>query len=474
MSKIAWDDINWTLVQNRISRQQRRVYKASMEGNKAKVHAIQRRIIASLDAKLLAVRCVTTENKKCKTFSINKVKAISHKEKIELAYKLKINGKIKHSLLGIADINDLAKQMLVKLALEPEWEAIFEPNSYGFRPGRLCHDATAELFISLRAKPQYVLKVDTQKCFNMIDHNKLLNKLSTFDLIENQIKAWLKGDIMIDYLNRPNKVIQAIEGITKEIIISPLLANIALHGLEYHIKNWYVNRSHKTIRKNSNLGRKDVMVTIKFFRYADVFIITAPERVDIIEIQKQIAIWLENKVGVEFSKAKKMIVNSTEGFEFLGFQIISIKISNRVYKVKIHPSKKSKDILIQRTGDIIKRNRSISSFYLINLLKKRIIGWADYFKYFECSEDFSKLDYIIFNQIRAWVFRRKSKGLKSRAEIKLKYFPEGNSYHFRGRDYRNNWVLVGKSLKEGKLQENFLPKMAWVKPLHYIQLKRKV
>ena len=86
MSKIAWNDINWTLVQDRISRQQRRVYKASVEGNRAKVHAIQRRIIVSLDARLLAVRRVTTENKGRNTAGVDKLKAISHKKKIELAY----------------------------------------------------------------------------------------------------------------------------------------------------------------------------------------------------------------------------------------------------------------------------------------------------------------------------------------------------------------------------------------------------
>ena len=139
MSKQAWNDINWTLVQKRISRQQRRVYKASLEGNKAKVHAIQRRIIASLDAKLLAVRRVTTENKGRNTAGVDGVKAISHNKKIELAYRLKLDGKAKPIRrtyipkpgksemrpLGIPTIEDRAKQMLAKLALEPEWEAHF-------------------------------------------------------------------------------------------------------------------------------------------------------------------------------------------------------------------------------------------------------------------------------------------------------------------------------------------------------------
>ena len=155
MSKLAWKNVNWALVQKRVSRQQRRVYKANIEGNKSKVHALQRRIIGSLDARLLAVRRVTTENKGRNTAGVDGQKAISNDTKMKLASKLKLDGKSKAIRrtyipksgkrgvrpLGIPTIEDRAKQMLAKIALEPEWEAVFEPNSYGFRPGRSCHDA---------------------------------------------------------------------------------------------------------------------------------------------------------------------------------------------------------------------------------------------------------------------------------------------------------------------------------------------
>ena len=91
MSKIAWNDVDWTIVQKRISRQQRRVYKASKAGNKTVVQALQRRIIGSLDAKLLAVRQLTTRNIWCNNAG---VETISHNKKIELAYQLKLTGNI--------------------------------------------------------------------------------------------------------------------------------------------------------------------------------------------------------------------------------------------------------------------------------------------------------------------------------------------------------------------------------------------
>jgi RNA-directed DNA polymerase len=434
MSKLTWNNINWTLVQDRISRQQRRVYKASIEGNKAKVHAIQRRIIASLDAKLLAVRKVTTETKG------------SHENNIKLAYKIKLDGKTTE----IPTVEDRAKQMLAKLALEPEWEAVFEPNSYGFRPGKSSHDAISTLFFLLRRKSRYILEADIKKCFDRIDHEKLLLKLSTFDTMKNQIKAWLKADIMVG---------QSME------VISGLLSNIALDGLGDYIKEWYAKTWYPTTvlgqqEKNSKIAKH----AIGFSRYAHDFIITAPERKDIEAIEKQVRLWLDKEAGLESSKAKTRIINSTEGFEFLGFQIISIK---KKTNVKIHPSRKSKASIIQGIRKLIQENKSASSYSLIQILSSRIICWANYFRYSECIEDFTKLDYTIFNQIRAWVFRRKSKGLRSRTKLKHKYFPEGKKYVFRGKTYQNNWILTGKARrKDCKVEENFLPKMVWVGSAH--------
>lgn len=488
MSNLAWKDINWTLVQKRISRQQRRVYKASMEGNKSKVHAIQRRIIGSLDAKLLAVRKITTENKGRNTSDVDGVKAISHEKKIKLAYQLKLDGKTRTIRriyipkpgksemrpLGIPTIEDRAKQMLAKLALEPEWEAIFEPNSFGFRPGRSCHDAIAALFLSLRDKSRYVLDADIQQCLDKIDHDKLLRKIATFGLLEDQIKAWLKADIMIQYKNRPNEVFKALEGTPQGEVISPLLANIALHGLGEYIKEWYATSWYSNTGRDSKVAKRDRKASIGFARYADDFIFTAPSQTDIEKIEEQVSIWLNKEAGLTLSKAKTRIINSSEGFEFLGFQIISIKNNNKLnsYKVKIHPSKSSKASYINRIHKLIQANKSASSYALIKILSSRIIGWANYYRSFECIQDFAKLDYLIYNQIRAWVFRRKSKGLRSRTKLKLKYFPEGKSYYFKGKAYKNNWILCGQTLNQkGEKVENFLPKMVWVGSSQHIKIK---
>jgi len=364
--------------------------------------------------------------------------------------------------------------MLAKLALEPEWEALFEPNSYGFRPGRSCHDAIASIFLSLRGKTRYVLDADIHKCFDEIDHEKLISKLSTFDQMESQIDAWLKADIMVGFQNESNEVTKALEGTPQGGIISPLLANIALHGLENHIKDWYANTWYPKTGYSTSVGKRDRRSSIGFSRYADDFVITAPSITDIEKMETEVDNWLKNEAGLQLSNAKTRIVNSTSGFEFLGFQIISIKTeSNSKYRVKIQPSKESKNRILDRIRKIIQSNKSASSYSLIVQLSSRIIGWANYFQYSECQTAFSNMDYAIFGQIRAWAFRRRSKGLQSRTKIKEKYFPSGNIYTFRGNKYKNNWILTGQTMdkRTGKLKQNFLPKMSWVKSTQHIKIK---
>jgi len=156
----------------------------------------------------------------------------------------------------------------------------------------------------------------------------------------------------------------------------------------------------------------------------------------------------------------------------LGFQFISLYSDNKKsYKIKIHPSKASKRRLIDSIKEIIQKNLSASSYNLISLLSPKIIGWANYFCILECVQDFSKIDYIIYNQIRAWVFRRKSKGLRFRTKLVEKYFSPGKIFVFRGKEYSNNWVLKGQILIKGNMKENFLPQITWVKSKQHVKVK---
>ena len=122
---------------------------------------------------------------------------------------------------------DRSLQTLVKLAIEPEWEAKFEPNSYGFRPGRSCHDAVAAIFMSINKRPKYVLDADIAKCFDRINQIRLLEKLKTYPTLRHQIKTWLQAGVL-----DKGEIFPTVEGVPQGGPISPVLANVALHGFE--------------------------------------------------------------------------------------------------------------------------------------------------------------------------------------------------------------------------------------------------
>lgn len=483
----TWQEINWPLVERRIARLQRRIYQAQTEGNRGKVIFLQKVLLKSLDAKLLATRRVTTENKGRSTPGVDGNVILTPEGKIKLAHRLKIDGKsspIRRTFvpkpgskegrpLGIPIIRDRAKQALVKLALEPQWEAVFEANSYGFRPGRSCHDAISAIYSNLRGgKTRYILDADISKCFDRIQHEKLLLKLNTFPALETQVQAWLKADIMRGYANRPKSVEASIAGTPQGGVISPLLSNIALHGMEQYLKEWYANEHFpKQPDSNRTIAARDRKRQLAVIRYADDFVVIGRSLNTIQEAQIKVEEFLK-EVGLELSPTKTSIRCSTEGFDFLGFHIICIQGNKNPHRLKIHISRKSKEKLLDKVSEIIHKNRSASAYALCKILSPVIIGWANYFKFFECSNDFAQVNYAIYGMIRAWVFRRTSKGIKSRHDLKEKYFPSDKTYLFKGVNHKDNWVLFGTTKTEkGKIIEAFLPKITWVKSVAYIKVQ---
>ncbi len=238
---VGWEDINWRKVERYVFKLQKRIYAASSRGNVRKVRKLQRTLMRSWSNKVLAVRRVTQDNRGKRTAGVDGIKSLSPKARMSLSGQLKLTGKSQPTRrvwipkpgkdekrpLGIPIIEDRALQGLVKAALEPEWEALFEPNSYGFRPGRSCHDAIRQIKFSIQNKPKYVLDADISKCFDRINHLALLQKLGITGKTRQQIKAWLKAGVI------DQKVFTATsEGTPQGGVISPLLANIALHGME--------------------------------------------------------------------------------------------------------------------------------------------------------------------------------------------------------------------------------------------------
>lgn len=483
-SYTTWNDLDWNKIQKNVRRIQNRIYKARKNGNTRLVQWLQKFLLQSNDAKLLAVRQVTTLNKGKRTPGVDKTIVTSVEQKLKLALSLKLNGKAQpirrvwipkpgkdeKRPLGIPVITDRAKQALAKLALEPEWEAVFEPNSYGFRPGRGAHDAIEAIFLNLHHdQPKWIYDADIRKCFEKINHDALLSKLQTFPLMKNQIKAWLKAGVMDAYANTPKQVLATTLGTPQGGVISPLLANIALHGLEEHLKNYVASIPEKP-HEGANRGTIAKKKALGIVRYADDFVIVHRNKEILLKCIQECKKWLA-QMGLEINEEKSSIRDGREGFNFLGFQIIQVrKTTVGRYKTKIIPSTKSQKAFLEKIRMILKKSKAVSSYYLIQSLRPVIIGWANYYKYCECKAVFTKLTHSIFQKIRAWVFRRSSR--KGRLNVKQVYFPSGRSYQFDGSEHFDNWILVGKTKGKGNIiRENFLPHMSWVKSKKHVKIK---
>jgi len=210
MPAYEWQDLNWRAIEKQVFKLQKRIYRASARGDAKTVHKLQRLLMRSWSAKCLAVRKVTQDNRGKKTAGVDGMKSLSPAGRLRLVVLLNIQAKPKPTRrvwipkpgtdekrpLGILVLHDRAAQALVKLALEPEWEAHFEPNSYGFRPGRSAHDAQEAIFCSIKHRAKYALDADIAHCFDRINHEALLKKLKTFPTLRRTIKRWLSAGVM--------------------------------------------------------------------------------------------------------------------------------------------------------------------------------------------------------------------------------------------------------------------------------------
>src|SRR5215475_2850251 len=205
-----WNHLPWRKLEIAVFKLERRIFKAAHAGDVRRVHRLQKLLLKSRAAKLLAVRRVTQDTQGKQTAGIEGIKSLTPPQRQALAENLgqlpigsparRVGmpkpGTDEHRPLSIPTLHDRARQALVKHALEPEWEAKFEPNSYGFRPGRSVHDAIGAIFIAIEKQPKYALDADIAKCFDRIDQQALLRKLKTFPTLNRLVKAWLQAGVL--------------------------------------------------------------------------------------------------------------------------------------------------------------------------------------------------------------------------------------------------------------------------------------
>lgn len=434
---VEWNQLNWRKIQKAVFKLQTRIYRAFNSGDIRKGRRLQKTLLNSYYNRLLSVRKVTQDNQGKKTAGVDRVKSLTPKQRLELANNLKLRnksrpirrvwipkpGRDEKRPLGIPVMRDRATQALAKSALEPEWESKFEGNSYGFRPGRSAHDAIEAIFNQIRYKPKYVLDADIAKCFDRINHDELLKKLNTFPKLRRQVRAWLKSDIC-DFQNHektPNH-----SGTPQGGVISPLLSNIAMHGMENRIRQI----------KGASL-----------IRYADDFVIFHENLNSLKKCQEIISEWL-SQFDLELKPSKTKTVHTLEeldgnkpGFDFLGFNIKqypvgkyqSGKNSNGKklgFKTIIKPSKESIKRHYQKLADTIKRLNAAPQIKVISELNPIIRGWTNYYRSVCSKEIFSKIGELTFLRLKRWAFRRHPN--KNRHWIIRKYW---NSINM------DNWVF---------------------------------
>jgi RNA-directed DNA polymerase len=449
--------LTWSAIINKyqpyrfVRRLQLRIVKAVKENRWGKVKYLSRILTNSFCAKLLAIKRATT-NKGRNTPGVDEKVWLTDVDKIKAVFSLNRKGynplplrriyipkkdKTKLRPLSIPTIKDRAMQALHLLALEPIAETLADPNSYGFRKFRSCADAIEKCFNILCHKydAQWVYEADIKSCFDKISHEWLLANIPMDKTI---LQKWLKCGYVENY-----RKFNTEEGTPQGGIISPVLMNMTLDGLE------------KLIRHKFPTWRRS---KVNFIRYADDFVITSPSK-ELIE--NQIAPLVETFLkerGLQISAEKTRISQINEGFNFLSQNV-------RKYKDKllIKPSKDAVKSFKEKLKIAFQQSNGHAAHTLICKLNPIIRGWVNYHKHIVSKKTFWRLSKYIFLKLMNWAKRQHPH--KKINWIWNKYFSKGD---------HNGRFTTMKVGKDGKMRTYQIFEIGMVPILRFVKIKSEV